>query len=204
MTAEEEDRLLKAASEHLRPILLVALNTGMRRGEILSLKKSHIDFDKREIRIEETKSGKPRIVDINSRLFDVLTELKNKNRNSEYLFVNPKTGKPYRKLQTSFDGACRRAGIEGLRFHDLRHSAASRMVARGVDLIRVKEILGHSTVKITERYTHSNREERKKAVEMLCQKPSERYQKRNNLLHHGDMEKGKEKSEPVSYFISMN
>jgi len=205
LTAKEEDRLLEAASEHLKPILIIALHTGMRRGEVLSLQWSpHIDFETREIRVEETKSGKPRIVDINSRLFNELMRLKNENQNNRYVFVNPKTGKPYRKLQTSFDGACRRAGIEGLRFHDLRHTFASRLVEEGVDLIRVKELLGHSTVKITERYTHSSREERKKAVELLCQKPPQRDQKRYNLLHHGDMEKGKKKSEPVSSLFSMN
>ncbi len=204
LTADEEDRLLEAASKHLKPILLIALNTGARRGEVLNLEWSHIDFDTREIRLEETKSGKPRIVDINSRLFDVLTELKNKGQNNSYLFVNPKTGKSYKKLQTSFDGACRRAGIEGLRFHDLRHTFASRLVESGVDLIRVKEILGHSTVKITERYTHSNREERKKAVELLCQKPSQRDQKRYNLLHIRYTENRRKKSVPVIPFISMN
>ena len=119
MTADEEDRLSEAASEHLRPILLVALNTGMR-------------------------------------------------------------------------------------FHDLRHTFAGRLVEQGVDLIRVKEILGHSTVKITERYTHSSREERKKAVELLCKEPSKTAKKRENLLHSRGMERGKEKPDPVSYPFSMN
>lgn len=204
LTADEEDRLLDASSAHLKPILEVALFTAMRRGEILSLRWSNIDFETREIKIEETKSGKSRTVDINSRLFDVLMKLKNENQNNQYVFINHRTGKPYKKLQTSFNRACSRAGIEGLTFHSLRHTAASRLVARGADLIRVKEILGHSTVKITERYTHSSREERKKAVELLCKEPSETAKKRENLLHIRDRERGEEKSEPVFPLFSMN
>jgi integrase len=201
---KEEGRLLEAASEHLRPIILIALNTGMRRGEILALRWTDIDFEAGEITVKTSKNGKPRIVDINSRLFQVLHELKNQVQNDSYLFLNPRTGKPFKKLQRSFRSACRRSGIVGLRFHDLRHTAASRMVVRGVDLIRVKEILGHSSVRITERYTHSNREERKKAVELLCKEPSETSQKGSNLLHHRDMEQMKEKPVPLSALFSWN
>jgi len=201
---EEEDRLFEASSEHLIPILIVALNTGMRRGEILNLKWSQIDYHIKEIRVENTKSGKPRIIDINSHLLTELMRLKNKAQDSQYVFLNPKTGKPYKKLQTSFNGACRRAGIEGLRFHDLRHTFASRLVERGIDLIRVKELLGHSSVKMTERYTHSNREERKKAVELLCRESANKPKILENLLHSCDTDEGAKKSAIVSSLFSVN
>lgn len=204
LTEEEEDRLLEASSEHLRTILVVALNTGMRRGEILNLKWSQIDLQAREIKVEKTKSGKPRIVDINSFLLDVLTKLKNEHKDGQYVFLNPKTGKPYKKLQTSFNGACRRAGIKGLRFHDLRLTFASRLIMRGVDLIRVKELLGHSSVKMTERYTHSNREGRKKAVELLCRKSLNKPKILENLLHSCDTDEGAKKSVIVSSLFSVN
>jgi len=204
LTEEEEDRLLEASSEHLRTILVVALNTGMRRGEILNLKWNQIDLQAREIRVEKTKSGKPRIVDINSFLLDVLTKLKNEHKDGQYVFLNPKTGKPYKKLQTSFKGACRRAGIKGLRFHDLRHTFASRLIMRGVDLIRVKELLGHSSVKMTERYTHSNQEGRKKAVELLCRKSLNKPKILENLLHSCDTDEGAKKSVIVSSLFSVN
>lgn len=99
------------------------------------------------------------------------------------MFTNPETGKPYVDIKKAFRGACRRAGIKDLRFHDLRHTFASRLIEKGVDIIKVKELLGHSTVKVTERYTHSNREERKKAVELLCKKSPKIAGKLENLLH---------------------
>lgn len=204
LTPEEEDCLFEAASEHLRPILVVALNTGMRRGEILNLHWHQVDLYSREIRVEKTKSGKTRVVDINSVLFEEFKRLKNESQNNPYVFPNPKTGEPYKKLQTSFTGACRRAGIVGLRMHDLRHTFASRLVERGVDLIRVKELLGHSTVRITERYTHSNKDGRKKAVELLCKKPSETTQNLEDLLHHGDISEDKKNIMIASSLFSVN
>jgi excisionase family DNA binding protein len=105
LTSEEEDRLLEAASAHLRPILTIALHTGMRRGEILNLTWNQVDLAAREIKVEKTKSGKTRIVDINSFLLKELLRLKNTKSSSGYLFLNPGTGEPYKKLQTSFCGA---------------------------------------------------------------------------------------------------
>lgn len=155
----------------------------MRRGEILNLTWNQVDLGTREIRVEKTKSGKTRIVDINSFLLKELFKLNQTKKSSGYLFLNPRTEKPYKKSQTSFCGACRRAGIKNFRFHDLRHTFASRLVGKGVDLIQVKEILGHSTVKIMERYTHTNRDERKKAVELLCEFQLITEKKLQNLLH---------------------
>jgi integrase len=85
----------------------------------------------------------------------------------ESVFSNPSTGKPYSDVKGSFKKACQKADITGLRFHDLRHTFASRLVESGADLITVKELLGHSTVKMTERYTHSNQTQKKNAVELL-------------------------------------
>jgi len=204
LTEKEEDRLLEASSEHLRPILIVALNTGMRRGEILNLKWENIDFQAKEILVENTKSGRPRTIDINSHLLNELVKLKNEAQDSQNVFLNPKTGEPYKKLQTSFNGTRRRAGIKNLRFHDLRHTFASRLVERGVDLIRVKELLGHSSVKITERYTHSNQEGRKKAVELLCRESPNKPKILENLLHSCDTDEGAKKSVIVSSLFSVN
>jgi len=172
LTGEEEIRLLKASPGHLKPILIVALNTGMRRGEILGLKWSQVDLERRVIKVERTKSGKNRFVFMNSALFKVFEELHKDRVDREQVFVNPKTGRPFRDIKRAFKSACEKAEIENLRIHDLRHTFASRLVERGADLITVKELLGHSTVKMTERYTHPNLAQKQRAVETLAQNGS--------------------------------
>jgi integrase len=107
-------------------------------------------------------------------------------------------------VRRSFEYACRKAQIEGLRFHDLRHTFASRLIEKGVDIIKVKDLLGHSSVKVTERYTHSNRDERKKAVELLCEKPLKRGKKPVNLLHNRYTEEDQKISISISSLFSVN
>ncbi len=170
LSKEEEQSLLEACSAHLKPIVLTALHTGMRKGEILNLKWSQVDFTNMVIKVENTKSGKPRLIPINECLLEELMRLKRQSGKSNYVFLYPDSGKPLKDVKRSFPGAVRRSGIRGLRFHDLRHSFASRLVAKGVDLITIKELLGHHSVRITERYTHSNSEQKKSAVERLASK----------------------------------
>lgn len=167
LSLEEEDALLKKCPKRLLPIVQVALNTGMRRGEILGLRWSQVDLAARTIKLSQTKSGKPRVIPINAFLFDILTGQERKTGYSDFVFLNRATRRPFQDVKRAFNTAATNAGIEGLRFHDLRHTFASRLVAAGVDLITVKDLLGHHSVKVTERYTHTNAEQKKKAVEML-------------------------------------
>ncbi len=167
LSLEEEEALLKKCPKRLLPIVQVALNTGMRRGEILGLRWSQVDLAARTIKLSQTKSGKPRIIPINAFLIDILTGQERKTGYSEFVFLNRATRKPFKDVKKAFNSAATNAGIEGLRFHDLRHTFASRLVAAGVDLITVKDLLGHHSVKVTERYTHTNAEQKKKAVEIL-------------------------------------
>jgi integrase len=122
LTREEIDRLLSCASPRLRPILNVALNTGMRKGEILHLRWSDVDFDNQFLLLRETKSNRPRKVPMSGLVAETLRPLK---KEKEYVFANPQTGKPLSDLQTPFKAACKRADIKDLRFHDLRHTAAT-------------------------------------------------------------------------------
>ena len=170
LSREEEQSLLEACSTHLKPIVLTALHTGMRKGEILNLKWSQVDFTNMVIKVENTKSGKPRFIPINGYLLEELMRLKKQSGKSNYVFLYPDSGKPLKDVKRSFPGAVRRSGIRELRFHDLRHTFASRLVAKGVDLITIKELLGHHSVRITERYTHSYSEQKKRAVERLTSK----------------------------------
>jgi integrase len=161
---DETDRLIHCSAHHLKPILIVALNTGMRKGEILNLRWNDIDFDRYFIFIRETKSGRSRKVPMNYLVLEALNSLK---RESEYVFYNPETKKRIKDVKTAFKAACRRAGIKDLRFHDLRHTAATYMVTGGVDLVTVAEILGHTDIKMTMRYAHPTPENKRKAVNVL-------------------------------------
>ncbi len=176
LTEDEEERILKVAAPHLKPILVVALNTGMRKGEVFKLKWQNVDFDKKEIKITESKSGRERRIPINSVLFSLLNAHKAQDGQSEYVFTNPDTGEPYTRIKRAFSTACERAGIEDLRFHDLRHTFATRLVRRGVDLVIIKELMGHASIVTTQRYLHSQASEKLQAVETLTKKQSEMWQ----------------------------
>ncbi len=179
LTVVEEEKLIELCEPHLKPIIITALQTGMRKGEILSLKWQDVNFSKKEITVEKTKSGRTRIIPISKQLLAEFEKLKKAKSKTGYVFTYPKTGKPTKDVKRAFQTACRRAGIKGLRFHDLRHTFASRLVENGEDIITVRDLLGHSSVRITERYTHSNKELKRKAVESLSKKKAEKV---GNLL----------------------
>jgi len=183
LSSEEERRLIQESSEHLRPVIVTALQTGMRRGEILGITWKCVDLSKRLIRIENTKSDRSRLIPFNNVLFDELLKLKKLNSKSDYVFVNPETKKPYQDVKTGFNASCRRAGIKKLRFHDLRHTFASRLVEAGISIITVKELLGHSSVKVTERYTHSNGDSKKEAIHILAKYHFPKEQSPGEFVH---------------------
>lgn len=168
LTLEEEEKLLDACISYLKPIIMMALNTGMRRGEILNLKWSDIDLNINLITVNQTnsKGKKARKVYINSTLKKILLELKIRSGGNDYVFLDNE-GQPLREIKNGFKAACRRAGIQGLRFHDLRHTAATRMVESGASIVAISRILGHSDIKTTMRYTHPE-ESVKDALETLA------------------------------------
>lgn len=169
LTSEEEGRLFKAIEpeyEYLRPIIITALQTGMRKSEILSLKWSQIDFRQGFIDILKSKSGKERKIPISTKLDKVLRSLYAVS-NSDFVFTNPATKLPYVDIKKSFNHLIKKANIENFRFHDLRHTVATRMVESGIDLVVVQEILGHAKIETTMRYAHPVPERKKIAVECL-------------------------------------
>lgn len=149
---------------YLKPIVITALQTGMRKGEILNLKWSNIDFLQGFIELLETKTNKSRKIPISSTLKETL---KNIARNSEYVFINPQTGLPYADIKKSFHTVLKKAKIENFRFHDLRHTVATRLVERGIDLTVVQEILGHSKITTTQRYAHPVPKRKLDAIDIL-------------------------------------
>ena len=168
LKASEEAELMENCSDYLKPIITVALNTGMRLGEILNLKWNNIDLKARRIRVEKTKSGKVRFIPINDVLFRELKRLR--NGQSHFVFFNAKTMKPYVDLKRGFKEACRKASVEGMRFHDLRHTFATRLIENGIDIETVRDLLGHHSITVTQRYTHSSDERKRAAVELLSKK----------------------------------
>jgi len=208
LSEEEEKRLFRTAAPHLRPILTCALRTGMRYSEILSLKWENCDLSEREItiRAESNKSGKKRVIPIGNRLHSELVILWELNREkSEYafLYLDTKTGKqrPVKTVRKAFVNACRRAGIEDFRFHDLRHTFGSRLVSRGADPVSVKDILGHANLRTTEVYLHSSMKRMREAVALLDEKKTVDLDAMSPSCHQS--ERGKNRSR-LNAFFSVN
>ena len=164
LSGEEVNQLISACLPHLKPIVIMALHTGMRRGEILNLKWESIDFDTGLILVANSKNSENRYIPISSYLAQVLSNLR---KVSSYVFVNPNTKRPYSEIRQAFHSAVKTAGLARMRFHDLRHNFASQMVMSGVDIVTVKEILGHRSIKMTMRYSHLTQDHKKSAVERL-------------------------------------
>jgi len=158
----EFEAVYQQSSDALKPVLLTAYNTGMRYSEVLNLKWSDINFDEGFITVTETKSGKYRTIPMNETLRQTLVDIYQQTK-SEYVFVR-KNGEQVKSIRTAFHYAIKKSGVDKFVFHDLRHSFASRLVMKGVDLITVQQLLGHSSVVMTERYSHPSSKHKMDAV----------------------------------------
>ena len=165
LNVDECKRLIKCCSEHLKPIVVTALNTGMRRGEILSLKWEQVDLRHGYISLRDTKSGEGREIPINNTLERLFKEMPH-SIESIYVFTD-KNGDPYKGVKRSYNTALRNAEIYGATFHTLRHTFASQLVMACVDLTSVQELLGHKSLNMTLRYAHLAPEHKTKAVKKL-------------------------------------
>jgi integrase len=168
LSREEEVKLLAACNGHMGPMVLMALNTGMRLNEIITLPWEQVDLEQRVITVLLTKNDRVRKIPINETLTAILRELKASSQ-SRFVFVYARTKRPVASVRTAWLAALRRSGIAHCRFHDLRHTFASRLVAAGVDLVVVKELMGHSTITMTVRYAHAAPESKLRAVASLDQ-----------------------------------
>ena len=154
LSREEEKRLFSVLSgqrKHLEPIIRIAINTGMRRGEILAMRWFWIDFAREFIHIpsEATKTAKPRSIPMNQVVRDLLIDLKRGRQRDETVFASPKTGGLLTDIKHGFVAACDDARLVDFRFHDLRHTAATRLADAGADPFVIAEILGHSDLRMT-------------------------------------------------------
>ncbi len=169
LSPAEEDRLMAALDEldaaWVKHILIVALNTGMRKGEILRLKWFDVQIDRGLLHVPKTKNDKPRLVPINSNVRALLDSLP---KTSGYVFPSPRTGGLINDIKRTFALARTKAKLQDFRFHDTRHTAATRMGAAGVDAFTLCSIFGWSDVRLALRYTHATDKLRHEAVEKLA------------------------------------
>lgn len=174
LTEEEQIRLLSHCYGITKVIVLVALKTGMRWGEIIQLKwrqasqSNYVDFENETIVIHEslTKGRSSRFIPLSKTLKEALLTVP-KVAGNDYIFQNPETQKPLGSIKKSFKTALKRAGINDFTFHDLRHTFASQLVRNGVDLYVVQKLLGHTTPKMTQRYAHLSSHQLKDAIEKI-------------------------------------
>jgi integrase len=146
----------QSRNEHLLPVVLLAITTGMRRGEILGLTWDCIDLERKVINLKETKNGRPRTVSIVGQAIDLLKDHYSK-RTLSTPFVFP-AKKRFGKIsiRKAWDEAVKRAGVENLRFHDLRHTFATYAAEAGASNLELATAMGHQTLQMLQRYTHMN------------------------------------------------
>lgn len=165
VSVEEEDKLLVAAAPHLRSIIIAALDSGMRRGELLTQRWEHIDFTRRIISVTHSKTagGEAREVPLTARLFAEL-EARKKDQGLAFTF----DGEPIRQIKTAWKAAIRRAKLRYFRFHDLRHAFNTRLMEAGVIQEIRKALMGHSSgEEVNSLYTHVELPAKRTAIQKL-------------------------------------
>lgn len=172
LTHDEEVRLLDVSKEYLNgqmhDIIVIALNTGLRQSEILHLQWSNIDLFRKVLTIEKTKNNEPRTIPLNETVYGILKTRSRVVQMSGYVLTTA-SGRPIlrRNLMREFYKALKKAQIDNFRFHDLRHTFATRLVQAGVDVYTVAKLLGHRDLKSTQRYAHHCPESLRQFVAIL-------------------------------------
>jgi integrase len=180
LTDEEEARLYDALPDYLKPFLVVAVNTGMRWGELARLTWEDVDFYTGTLHVRESKSGEGRHIPMNRVVRETLQTVRvaqvrwaqgqtegEREIKSTLVFCAPQGGF-LRNFSRDWYPALQKANVPNFRWHDTRHTAASRLVMAGVDLYTVKEILGHKTLAMTARYSHLSPGHQRQALERLA------------------------------------
>jgi len=155
--------------DHLTPIILLALNTGMRKCEIFGLQWAHINFSLKLLTVvsKNSKNKKARHIPLNQQAIETLLSWKNQTSVSNGIVFFSKNGLKLDNIKKSWGKLLQETQINDFVFHDLRHTFASKLVMAGVDLNTVRELLGHADIKMTLRYTHLAPEHKASAVALL-------------------------------------
>ena len=166
LTPEEESHLLEVSPPELADAIHLLLDTGMRIGELAHLTPADVDLTQGELHIRESKTGKPRRIPLTARARAIL-EARSQGLAPEAAIFPATQGQRCWRLKTAWQRAVERAGLPGLRFHDLRHTFATRLVTAMADLVTVKTLLGHSDLRMTSRYAHPTSASMRHALQIL-------------------------------------
>ena len=169
-----KSHLSKSKNKFLPYIVQLLILTGCRRGEALKAQVQHFDLGRGDWIVPLPKAGKARHIPLSTLAVQTVRaalEMKQSynqvTRESPFLFPNPSTGEPFQQIFYSWNKARKASHIDGVRMHDLRHSFASAMVNSGMTLYDVKQILGHSNIRTTERYAHLSNSRLRQAAESV-------------------------------------
>ncbi len=155
----EEEKLLAIAKPAYQRAIIIAVETAVRRGELLNIRKSHINFDNQTLHIPETKTDTPRTIPLSSRAVVSLREQISISGNIAPIRETPLFSLLPDSLSQAFRRLCRRLDIQNLHFHDLRHEATSRLFEKGLNPVEVATITGHKDTRMLMRYTHLRAED---------------------------------------------
>jgi len=168
LSEDEEKRLINELknNELTKNIVIFAINTGMRRGEIFNLTWFDADLNRNVLNIRKTKTGKDRVIPMNDK---VRLMLESMTKTNEFVFTSPRTNGRLIDVKKGFRKALEDAKIFDLHFHDLRHTFATRLADAGVPMSVIAELLGHSDIRMTKRYSHTSDKAKREAVQKLTE-----------------------------------
>jgi len=175
LSDEERVRLLDACaainSEYIYPLVVLALSTGARHGELINLLWKDVDFKRKVIVLHDTKNSERRVLPLAHHALELMqNQYENRNKVSPLVFPSPRDPSRAWESRAAWLTVIKRAKLEDFRFHDLRHSAASYLAMNGASLNEIAEVLGHKTLAMVKRYAHLSEVHTAKVVESMNQK----------------------------------
>ena len=175
LSPDQEEKLLLASPPYLREMILFATNTGLRTSDIFNLQWMEVDIEQQRLKKIVKKSAKPLSLPLNDAAFAIV-EARQAVQDGPYVFYSPMTGGKFKDVKGALLAAVKRAGLSKITWHMFRHTFASRLTRDGVDIVTVKDLLGHSNISTTMRYAHSNDDAKRRAVQRLSKATNHNHQ----------------------------
>jgi integrase len=191
-TDQEFPKILGASSPILHSVLIVGANSGMRTKKIYQLEWKYVDFKNEILTVTNTKNGKDRTIPMNTDLIEELKRIKSEQtQNSPYVFPNTTTGEPITTVRNSWRKVCKELQLDDIRLYDAtRHKFGTDLARAGVPIHVIKDLMGHSSIKMTERYMHLDMNDKRQAVQKISSKSgpiaSKAKARRKRMATNGD------------------